>query len=202
MPDDAAPGPEDPPTGSNPADPPTTPPGWAAPPPGQPPPAASPPYGQQPYGQAPPYGQQPYGQQPYGQAPPYGQQPYGQQPYGQAPPYGQQPYGQQPYGQQPPSAVGGWGYASIPPQNDKDAITSLVLGIVSLVCCGIVLGPAAIYEGVKSRRSITNSGGALKGDGMALAGIILGAVAVVWFIISIILYITVVSRTASTTGSP
>ena len=76
-----------------------------------------------------------------------------------------------------------------------------MLGIVSLFCCGIVLGPAAIYEGVKSRRSITDSGGSLDGDGMALAGIILGAVAVVWFIISIVIWVSIIgSRMPPSTG--
>ncbi len=138
------------------------------------------PGGQAPDGPA-PHGQAPDGQPPYGQAP-YGQAPYGQAPYGQAP-YGQAPYGQGPYG------TPGWGYPQgyQPPQLDKGARTSLILGIVGFLICGIILGPAAIIEGVKARKRIRESNGYLTGDGLALAGIILGAVVTVLFVIGMIL---------------
>lgn len=130
-----------------------------------------------PYG-APPYGQPPQG--PYGQ-PPYGQPPYGQPPYGQ-PPYGANPYGANPYGPMPY----GYGYA---PQAEKGATTSLVLGIVGFFICGILLGPAAIIEGVKARKRIRESNGMLTGDGMALAGIILGGIVSALYVGFIILII-------------
>jgi hypothetical protein len=137
------------------------------------------PYGQGPYGQA-PYGQGPYGQAPYGPGPygqgPYGQGPYGQGPYGQAP-YGPGPYGPGPYGAGPYGNPYGYGYdPSRGPQLDKGARTSLILSIVGLVVCGVILGPAAIIEGTKARRRIRESNGALKGDGLALAGIIIGVI--------------------------
>jgi hypothetical protein len=165
----------------NPTPPPDDQSGWAAPgPPGtSAPQPAAPGSGWTP----PPPGQAPYGQAPYGQAP-----------YGQ-PAYGQPAYGQPAYGQAP-----GWGYGYASPQHEKGATTSLVLGIVGFFCCGIILGPAAIYEGVKARRKIARSGGALSGDGMALAGIILGIVCTVWFVISMGFWLVIVGRTSTTSS--
>jgi hypothetical protein len=123
--------------------------------------------------------------------PAYGQQPYGQQPYGQQP-YGQQPYGQQPYGQQPgyppAGAPGGFGQ---PQQTSPLAIVSLVLGILSVPCCTfLVLGIAAVVTGVIARRQIDASQGRLKGNGMAMAGVVLGALAIVISLVYWILALT------------
>jgi hypothetical protein len=114
--------------------------------------------------------QQPYGQQPYGQQP-YGQQPYGQQPYGQQP-YEQQPYGQPGYDQQygPPPV----GYA---PDHPK-ATTSLVLGILGIVVCG-VLAPFAWQSGKRAVAEIDASNGQLGGRGAAQAGYVLGIIGTV-----------------------
>src|SRR4051794_37683489 len=84
---------------------------------------------------------------------PYGQQPYGQQPYEQQP-SGQQPYGQPGYDQQygPPPV----GYA---PDHPK-ATTSLVLGILGIVVCG-VLAPFAWQSGKRAVAEIDASNGQL-----------------------------------------
>lgn len=74
----------------------------------------------------------------------------------------------------------GWGRSTgtyTPTVVDKGATLSLILAAVALVVCGILLGPAAIAEGVKARRRIAASGGGLTGDGRAIAGICLGAAA-------------------------
>ena len=59
----------------------------------------------------------------------------------------------------------------------------LVTGIASLVlswCCGLgLVGIVAVVLGVKARGEIRRSGGTQSGDGLALAGIITGAVAIV-----------------------
>ena len=120
--------------------------------PGEQPSQAPPPYGQQP----PPYGQQP---------PPYAQQgEYGQQ-YGAPPPYGQQPgYG-----------PGGFGPAKTSPL----AIVSLVLGILGICCSSLfVVGIAAVVTGFLGRKQVNESQGTVKGGGMALAGMILGGIAI------------------------
>jgi hypothetical protein len=68
------------------------------------------------------------------------------------------------------------------PANGK-ATASLVTGIASLVlswCCGLgIVGVVAIVLGVKARAEIRASGGQQEGDGLALAGIVTGTIAVV-----------------------
>ena len=139
-----------------------------------------------------PYGQPGYGQQPSGQ-PGYGQQPYGQQGYG--PPYGQQPgYGYPAYGP--------YGYQK--PTNGK-AAAALWTGIAALVltpCCGGgVLGIVPIVLGAKGRSEIRRGGGQQGGDGMALAGIILGAVAVVLSVVVIAVIVIALASGDSSFGT-
>lgn len=100
--------------------------------------------------------------------PPYGDQP--QQPPGQQPP----PYGQQPppptYGQPVYGGGGGGGGGGTNPL----AIVSLVASIVG-ICCGIG-SIAGIICGFIARNQIQQSGGTQEGEGLALAGIIIGFV--------------------------
>jgi hypothetical protein len=58
--------------------------------------------------------------------------------------------------------------------NDAKATWSLALGILSLVCLGIFAGIPAIILGHISRANIRRSMGRLKGDGLALAGLVMG----------------------------
>jgi hypothetical protein len=77
------------------------------------------------------------------------------------------------------------GYGVAAPRTDGMAIAALVVGIVAAVgifCYGIIaviLGPIAIYLGLRSRRQIRASGGALGGYGMAQAGWIIGLCAAI-----------------------
>jgi Domain of unknown function (DUF4190) len=153
---------------------------------------------QSPYGHPTPPPEQP--EQPEQQQAPYGQPGYGQQPY---PPYAQQPYGQQPgYGY---NQGGLYGYGA-PPRTNGKATAALWSGIGSIVltlCCGLgVLGVVPIVLGVKARAEIRASGGQQEGDGMALAGIITGAVAIVLSILLIAaVVISIVSGAANFDGS-
>jgi hypothetical protein len=61
------------------------------------------------------------------------------------------------------------------PQTSGTAISSLVLGISSFFCW-IFTGLPAVILGVMALRSINRSNGQLKGDGLAIAGIVTGAV--------------------------
>jgi hypothetical protein len=85
----------------------------------------------------------------------------------------------------PPAPQGGYPGAVMAPKTDGMAIAALVVGIVAAVgvfCYGIVaiiLGPIAIYLGLRSRRQIKASGGALGGYGMAQAGWIIGLIAAI-----------------------
>ena len=151
------------------------------------------PYGQQAYGQQDPYGQQAYGQQadPYGQQA-YGQQadPYGQQAYGQqADPYGQQTYGQDAYGQDAYNNNYN-NYDSTtynqPADNGEDksglAVLTLVLGILSLVCCQPA-GIAAIIIFFVNKDKYPESKKTMAKIGMILSFVSIG-LALIGFIIS------------------
>ncbi len=95
--------------------------------------------------------------------------------YGSGNDYPPPGYGPAPYGPPP-----GYGYPP-PPTNGK-ATASLIVGVASLVlswCCGAgVLGVVAIVLGVRARSELRASSGRQSGDGLALAGIITGSLAV------------------------
>ena len=88
--------------------------------------------------------------------------------YPQSQPYPQQ--GQY-YGQQPPT--------------DGKATASLVLGILSILCFGILAGIPAIILGHISRGNIQRSHGRLSGAGMAMAGLIMGYLSIVFSVLVI-----------------
>ncbi|MBO0690436.1 MAG: DUF4190 domain-containing protein [Candidatus Dormibacteraeota bacterium] len=84
------------------------------------------------------------------------------------------------------------------PEQDTMAIVSLILGIANFFCCGVI-APVALVLGIMSRSKIRASGGALRGEGLALAGIILGAVGILWLVIVIVLFIANALSSGSTT---
>lgn len=73
------------------------------------------------------------------------------------------------------------------PNDAPLAIWSLVLGISSLTCFGILTAIPAVICGHKAQSQIKASGGMLHGAGMALAGLILGYVTIGLSIIMIAL---------------
>ena len=99
-----------------------------------------------------------------------------QHPPGEPGPTGGRPeehsYGRS-YGTPPPGA----GPTPEPPRNAPLAVAGLVTGIIGVIPCswGIgVIALAAVVLGFRGRRQVQESAGALKGDGMALAAIVLG----------------------------
>ena len=157
-----APGEAQPPTPTQPLPPPPTAPYAAQPPP--PVPSSDPPV---PYGSAAGEPQPGY---------------YSPEPLSPPPPL----YGQAPGPSFPgtPASGMGYGYAPMPypavrATNGK-AVGALVTGIVSLVlraCCwGGLLGLVAIPLGVVARSEVKRSFGYQQGEGLALAGIITGAI--------------------------
>lgn len=66
----------------------------------------------------------------------------------------------------------------IPPQADGKATASMVLGILSVTCFGLLAGIPAVILGHISRKNIRESRGRLTGDGKALAGMIMGYVSI------------------------
>ena len=80
----------------------------------------------------------------------------------------------------PPPSYGGptyGGSAAVPAGNNGKATASMVLGIVSLFCFGIVTGIIAIVLSVQAKKEIAASGQG--GASMAKAGLILGIIGVV-----------------------
>ena len=89
----------------------------------------------------------------------------------------------------------------------KGAVTSLVVGILSLFCCGIVLGPIAIVQGSQARFRVRTSNGRLGGDGIALLGMFLGGLSVFLFFFWLWWYATghsvlVIQRNGTTAADP
>jgi hypothetical protein len=84
-------------------------------------------------------------------------------------------------------AAGAAGGTVVERKKSGKAIAALVLGILSLVApLGIVLGIIAIVLGSLARKEIQASPD-LEGDGMALAGIITGAVGSVLFLVLVVI---------------
>lgn len=69
------------------------------------------------------------------------------------------------------------------------ATTSLIVGIISIFCCGIILAPFAIYRGAKAKRLIDESGVGQEHRGLAVAGFIIGIVALVLNIVGLLFYV-------------
>ena len=109
--------------------------------------------------------------------------------------------------QQPPPGYGPPGYGAYPPPppNHPQATTTLVLGILGIVVCGLV-GPFAWSMGNRAVREIDASGGRLGGRTEANVGRILGMVSTVLLILGFVLVIVlfvfggVVSSSFVTTG--
>jgi type IV pilus assembly protein PilA len=71
-----------------------------------------------------------------------------------------------------------------PQQTDTSAVISMILGIMSFaLCLSFITGIPAIILGHISRSKIAKSAGRLKGDGMALAGLIMGYISLPFILI-------------------
>ena len=104
-------------------------------------------------------------------------------PYGAPPPPPAPPYGGPPPGY--PPAPGGY-YGQPVPAGNKKAMWSMILGILSLVCCGVITGIAAIVLSQQAKREIAASGGMQTGAGQAQAGFVLGIIGVAITVIGVI----------------
>lgn len=128
------------------------------------------------------YGKQPHGQPAYSQPAP--QPGYGQPPYG-PPAYGPPAYGQQMPGYGPPV-----GYAP-PPQFGRPTNTMAILALVM----AFVFAPAGLVLGIMARKQIARTGE--DGDGLALAGIIVGGLFTAFFVLMIVFMIVAFAGAAS-----
>ena len=95
----------------------------------------------------------------------------------------------------PPPVPPGWAPpppAWSGPKFSGMAIAAMVCGILSIPCTGflgIILGPTALGLGVSARRTIARSNGWRKGEGMAIAGIVLGVIGIILSIVYLIFLI-------------
>jgi hypothetical protein len=94
------------------------------------------------------------------------------------------------YGTPPPPPQYGAPTPGQPAGNSQKALWAMILGILSLVCCGIFTGIPALILGKQAQGEIDASNGAIGGRGMATAGFILGIVSIAVTILWIILYAT------------
>ena len=111
-----------------------------------------------------------------------------------------------PGGGWPPPGPGGWaeptwggGYGYAAPQTEPRAVWGLVLGILSLVCLGLLAGVPGIIVSASARRRIRSSQGRLGGAGMATAGLVLSIVGTVLSVA--VLVIVAIAAAVHTSGS-
>ncbi len=91
---------------------------------------------------------------------------------------------------QPPPQAGGYP-VGMPPTtaarpNVPGATASLVCGIISLLCIGIVLGPVAIFMGLGALRRLREAPGQFSGGSLAKWGIGLGIAGTVLHLLGLI----------------
>lgn len=120
-----------------------------------------------------------------GTPPQYGQagQPNAGQPYP-----GQQPYTPPQYGTPQPGNP--YGEQSVAPREHQRATLIMILGILSIPCCGLFTGIPAIIMGRMALQEIDASGGAIGGRSKVNAGFICGIIGTAWTIIAAIVRIS------------
>jgi hypothetical protein len=77
------------------------------------------------------------------------------------------------------------------PANHPRATLILVLGILSIPCCGLFTGIPAIILGNTARNEIAASGGTIGGQGLVNAGFICGIIGTVLSVVGIIVNIAI-----------
>lgn len=100
-----------------------------------------------------------------------------------------------PWGAAPPAGMAYGTPTYQAPSTNGLAIAALVCGLLGFITC--VSSIAAIVLGHMARKQIRESGGVQQGDGMALAGLILGYV-VLALLIGYIVVVVIIAATADT----
>lgn len=72
-----------------------------------------------------------------------------------------------------------------PQSSSNQAITALVLGILGIVCCGL-LAPVAWYLGNQELKAISEGRSAVAGEGLAKAAKILGIIGTILLVFTIV----------------
>lgn len=97
------------------------------------------------------------------------------------------------YNEPPPPPPPGYGapqppYGAQPAGTSQKAVWSLVTGVLSLFCCGLVFGIVAILLGRSAQEDIARTGQG--GAGLAKAGFITGIIGLVLSLLGIVLLAT------------
>jgi hypothetical protein len=71
------------------------------------------------------------------------------------------------------------------------ATTALVLGLMSLISFGFVLGIPAMVIGRRAQRDIRESQGRLGGEGLATAGFWTGLVGTIWSLLAFVIVVAI-----------
>ena len=74
-------------------------------------------------------------------------------------------------------------YPGLQPQTANTAVVSLVFGILAWTLLPLISAIVAVIAGHMARRQISNSEGRLSGDGLAVAGMILGYIQIIFAVI-------------------
>ncbi len=126
-----------------------------------------------------------YGPPAAGSPPPYGQPAYSPPGYGRP---GYPPPGYPPPGYPPP----GYGAHGYPPVYGRPTNTLAILALVM----AFVFAPAGLILGIVARKQIRQTGE--DGDGLALAGIIVGGIVTAIFVFFIVLWIIAFAALSNT----
>jgi hypothetical protein len=76
-----------------------------------------------------------------------------------------------------------------PKTNAPGATTSLVLGLIGLVVCGVILGPLAISSANRAKAAMAIDP-SLGGEGMAATGKVLGIIDIVLFVVYLLIRVS------------
>ncbi|HEU4731460.1 MAG TPA: DUF4190 domain-containing protein [Kofleriaceae bacterium] len=76
-----------------------------------------------------------------------------------------------------------------PKTNAPGAVSSLVCGIIGLVFCQIILGPVAIIQANSAKRAMA-ADPTLGGEGLATAGMVMGIVDLVVFVLAVLVQLS------------
>lgn len=78
-------------------------------------------------------------------------------------------------------------------QNQTLAIVSLVCGILGIVCCGLFTGIPAIITGYMAKNHADKDPSQYTGRGLAIAGMIMGGISILFSILGIIYYVVILA---------
>ncbi len=106
------------------------------------------------------------------------------------------------WGQAPAQGQAQWTPTGpVAPPTPGSATTALVLGIISLVFCGLLTGIPAMIVGRNAKREIAQSGGQLGGEGIATAGFVTGLIGTILSVLGILFFALIIIAGASSSSS-